>query len=527
MKSFVWVLSLLVVTSSAQAGILGGLFGSPCDELLWRTDTLQTRLDQWNRLLNGERGPQAVEEIRRSVIGIPSDLPAPLAVSPPEQFEQTFEPYLSAFEALQGQGPIIEVFYKSNDSKGTFFHRSGNPNIRLQVPENFREVALQNLFVFEDNTSGHQLFVIGGLTDETGAPAEIYFVNDPGGFHSDIHEMTVKGRSARELRDVLQPLGDFEHFGLLENLRPAGVLQWTKDSIGSSLRLVYASNGTDPGTYVNLKRVKVENTEHGSDFSINTAVWYAGLPLIDPYARPTNLWSATRDRWNEHQESFTDQLEQLQTPEEIATYADSAYNDAFEAAESVHAAFRNTLLYERIDYLAQLWKIVLDHNRANLIQQASELFHNTLNSERSRFDFQNLHENLDWISQFAASTESQLDSAIQTANAKLADANVLGDVRTALMNRKAELAHEKAEMSQLQVDILNWQKGVQNVLDLANQVSTEFFGRTLEASGRHEVRDLKADLQVVGDFGQALDSLRGDLAAFETYQDERAKQQNQ
>ncbi len=510
-----WTLSSLIFTLATLSSAHAGIFGSPCDELLWETNAMNARLKEWHQALDAERGPKAVEEIRRAVIGTPSDLPAAIGVSAPEDFEGTFGAYLSAFEALAGRGPVIEVFYQGNDSKGFITHRSGNPNIRLQVPTNFRDLVRESLMIYEDTTSGHQIFVISALEDEQGQPVSTYLVNQPGVFHADIREINVTGDVSSEDRNTLKALKDVDHWGLLENVRPAQVLQWTDKSVGFAMRLVWAANQAPLQTFLNLQRFVVKNDQHGSDFTVNAAFWYANTPIIDAYARPLNLWSATRNRSEEGDASFEDQLAQMQTADDAAAYALSAYNDSVEVGELIHAAFRDSLLYERVDYLGELWKIVEDHNRVRRMQEAKDLFRDTLLGERSQFDFDNLMKNLKWTGDYAAGVEQQLADAVAAATTKLADPNCAPEVKSALMARKAELDRQKADMSQIQVEVQTWQTNIQNFLGLASRVSSDFFGRTTEADSRRDVKDIKADVPVVGEFGEALTNLRGDLNSFE------------
>jgi hypothetical protein len=357
--------------------------------------------------------------------------------------------------------------------------------------------------------------VISALEDEQGQPVSTYLVNQPGVFHADIREINVTGDVSSEDRNTLKALKDVDHWGLLENVRPAQVLQWTDKSVGFAMRLVWAANQAPLQTFLNLQRFVVKNDQHGSDFTVNAAFWYANTPIIDAYARPLNLWSATRNRSEEGDASFEDQLAQMQTADDAAAYALSAYNDSVEVGELIHAAFRDSLLYERVDYLGELWKIVEDHNRVRRMQEAKDLFRDTLLGERSQFDFDNLMKNLKWTGDYAAGVEQQLADAVAAATTKLADPNCAPEVKSALMARKAELDRQKADMSQIQVEVQTWQTNIQNFLGLASRVSSDFFGRTTEADSRRDVKDIKADVPVVGEFGEALTNLRGDLNSFE------------
>ena len=448
----------------------------------------------------GDRDESAVKAVRARILG---DNSAPTrsdrAVGDAQWMAtpgSVLDAYLRAFEMLQGKGAVLSLFYETNDTGGWLFSRDGkNPNVKLQVPENFRQRAADDYIVLQDTFSGDQIYVFPTLfTDEHGNAVPVYLAPHENSVHSDLKKVVIDESLEKQLakeqrKDLLNTVLDFRFWGTVENLRPGSLRTWGKNTPGATYQVVAAGNGMQSvpmNLFLNLFRAIVKNEGRGGDYPLNSLNWHEQVPLLDSHGRPLRLTMAVRnqDLETDANNDITS-AENVQNPENFARAAENA---ALTTEQLIKAMVWEALLIERVEYFNAIWNEVQETGKKGRVQQAKGLLEKAIAAAQP--DFENFKANLTMIEQQAQGAEEWLNWAISQIEARIQDPAAAGQ-KAALLARKGVLEGLKPRVTAARMSLVQWKAMGDNLIAASQALMADYFPAIESSDSRSDVKKLR------------------------------------
>lgn len=431
-------------------------FGRPgCEELLVKNPTIAETLKAL--AVDAKRfAIDRVELFKASLLGRPSPLPPPTTLgATAEDMFASFAPWFAALDVLAASpNGLLGVWYESNKATG-MIGWGDNPNLRIRVPANYRQIAAAQFMLVQDIVTGAQIYIVPGFQDEMGNPIELYF---------------TQGTDPKQKDDVneVRPKSDIVHFkyyggvaeqddlsndwwGVVANLRPGYMKDGWKGFDAASFYIVAA--GSDPGyqqlpgSYLNLQRLGVD-PEKGRPFSVNAMFYGQPAAAHDVFGRPTASGNTVFHNFDADDLSQEGLYAIIADPAgmDLTRYGAKTVHDTLGLQARMKGDLQNAGFPERGVALKDvIWDVISKETKIDRLQDATALLKGAIEDAPV---YEALLGQLSYIRDQAAYLEGQLAEADATIQVYLALPDY-ADYVSALKDRQLKLLEARAEAGRM------------------------------------------------------------------------------